>query len=205
MAPNKRSIIPLWGIFNLISNNFKKRLSLWLFLRLGLWLIPGWDTSVSLSLVDIWVNRLVRLVQSYIYISVDLCDPVNPLFDTFGAPVCSQRFGCGIIYSLVQSFAFCQCNLVLVPRTHNALLSIKLLCWENIRAISKIVAALMAVMHHNFTIIITMTENDIKLTSISPPCNGPPESVGKRIHYKEQLRITVSCDKTHKISYLKND
>lgn len=129
--PNKRSIIPLWVIFNLIYKDFRKRLSLWL-LRHGPWLIPGWDTSVSLSLVDIWVNRLVRLIQSYIYISADLGDPVNPLFDTFGAPVCSQRFGCGIIYSLVQSFAFCQCNLVLVPRTHNALLSIKLLCWENI-------------------------------------------------------------------------
>lgn len=154
MPPNKRAIIPLWSIFNLIHSNFKKCLSLWLFLRLGLWLVPGWDTSVSLSLVDIWVNRLVRLIQSYIYIPVDLGDPVNPLFDTFGAPVCSQRFGCGIIYSLVQSFTFCQCNLVFVPRTHNAFLSIKLLCWESIRAISEIVAALMAVMHHNFTTTI---------------------------------------------------
>lgn len=87
------------------------------------------------------------------HIPIDLGDPVNSLLDTFGAPVCSERFCWGIINSLIQSFPFCQCNLVLVPWTHNALLTIDLLCSKNIR--TKQLATKMNRMHQDFAAITT--------------------------------------------------
>lgn len=177
-------------------------LSVWLFLGLGFWLSLEKDSPVSLSLVVVWLNGLAGVIQRYIYIPVDLRHLVNPLFDTLGAPVCSQRSGCRIIHSLVKPFSFCQCDLVLVPRTHDALPPVKLLSvsqhegqrWYN-RSFSG--------SHRIPTEESLLLSSDPKiwskqqLTSMSPFSNAPPASVSRKtsqpcflislsnIHYRE--------------------
>lgn len=95
--------------------------SIWLLLALE------WSSPVSLRLVDVWFNGCARVIQCHIYIPIDLCDLVNPLFDTLGAPECFHGPGFGILHSLVKPLALCQRDLVFVPRTHDAQQPVELL------------------------------------------------------------------------------
>lgn len=82
---------------------------------------------VLLSLVNIRFNGLSGVIKCYINIVIQFCDFVNSLFDSLWTPMCSQWFDSRVVHSLVKPLPFCQCDLVLVPWTHDALLPIKFL------------------------------------------------------------------------------
>lgn len=104
-----------------------QRVANWLFPGFGFWLGSEYFSPEFLSLVGIRLNGLAGVIKCYVHIPVDLCDLMNPLFDTFGSPISPQGFDCRIVDCLVKPFPFFYCDLVLVPWTYDAQTSIKVL------------------------------------------------------------------------------